>query len=122
MSKVKKSPQKKKMLADEVDFYHTPEPWSTDGTKAIYARGRWGRRVHMVNCMGQDAKANARRIEACINAFDGIPTRVIEASRHWMDYLWWTVEHLENNPEVLSSEELDKLEGIAKLLEVWSEQ
>ena len=59
--------------ADEIETYHSPEPWTQDGryirdaTQAIVVRGR--------------TLADARRIVAAINATRDIPTDALE---HWL--------------------------------------
>ena len=59
--------------ADEIETYHSPEPWTQDGRyirdakEAIVVRGR--------------TLADARRIVAAINATRDIPTDALE---HWL--------------------------------------
>ena len=59
--------------ADEIETYHSPEPWTQDGRyirdakRAIVVRGR--------------TLADARRIVAAINATRDIPTDALE---HWL--------------------------------------
>lgn len=62
---------------------HTKEPWIVNGSIRIESEHEHG----IVNdgwiigdLSGQDAKENARRIVACVNACEGIPTDDLEMS------------------------------------------
>jgi hypothetical protein len=58
---------------DEIDTFHSPEPWTQDGRYIRDARGA-------IVVRGRTA-ADARRIAAAINATRDIPTEALE---HWL--------------------------------------
>ena len=68
-------------LSDEMGE-HTPEPWSFNGWMLKANENDIllvGVRIPMTHGQGQDtARANARRIVACVNACRGIETGVLE--------------------------------------------
>lgn len=70
---------------------HTQEPWGLHGearTSSIYtgkpqAIGSTAHTEPVAFCFDylMDAQANARRIVACVNACEGIPTSILEQMR-----------------------------------------
>lgn len=59
---------------------HTPEPWAADGCFVRQADRYWVVGTASYQCIRNGtADANARRIAACVNACQGIPTEALEA-------------------------------------------
>lgn len=57
---------------------HTKEPWLQYGTAVFLSNNSGGFDLRFC----PDAQANARRIVACVNACEGIPTEVLESGSH----------------------------------------
>lgn len=95
---------------------HTPGPWFISRPyQTLYIESRIaGGMIQEVASIGPNAngwsesEANARRIVACVNACDGIPTEVLEAGRV-ADQLW---VHLKSQSDELLAA-LRHIEGAA---------
>jgi hypothetical protein len=80
---------------DDFIMSHTPTPWRVAGgprMKYIESRIGNGQIQEIASCMvceHGDLEENARRIVACVNACDGVPTEVLESGcllwAQWQD-------------------------------------
>jgi len=64
---------------------HTPTPWRVTGglrmkyIESYIGNGQVQEVASCMICEYGDLEANARRIVACVNACDGVPTEVLES-------------------------------------------
>ncbi|KKK82243.1 hypothetical protein LCGC14_2805350 [marine sediment metagenome] len=108
--------EKKKLEAELVDDWYTDEPWTTNGSKAVFVQYKKYSKL-IINCSGgTEAKANAIRTAVCVNACKDIPTAVLENHRKWMESLCWAIEILEANMGDWNEETQDRIQRISKLL------
>jgi hypothetical protein len=108
----------RELTDEEIDNNYNDEPWTTsNGSKAVYSKTKSGFNRLIINCSGGwNAKANAIRAAACVNACEGVPTEVLENHRKWMDSLCWTIEIMEAHMEDWDKSTQDRIQRISNLL------